>query len=115
MLPLNFRVVHGVLLGGGEDFFIQMAAPEQDIGAAAPQNDAAGAIEWQQGFMVRQCCQGLSQLRQGLSAASGMSIIGCCTPADDCARRLLWSAGMLIASDHLTPPCMIIGCKKEHC
>ncbi|CAK0758510.1 hypothetical protein CVIRNUC_002625 [Coccomyxa viridis] len=45
-------VVHGVLLGGGEDFFIQMAAPEQDIGAAAPQNDAAGAIEWQQGFMV---------------------------------------------------------------
>lgn len=36
MLPLNFRVVHGVLLGGGEDFFIQMAAPEQDIGAAAP-------------------------------------------------------------------------------
>ena len=52
--------MHGVLLGGGEDFFIQTAVPEQDIGAAAPQDDAAGAIEWQQGFTVRQaCCQRL--------------------------------------------------------
>ena len=61
MSQLKFRVVHGVLLGGGEDFFIQMSLPEQDIGAAAPQDDAAGAVEWQQGFMVRQaCCQRLS-------------------------------------------------------
>ena len=60
MFPVNSRVVHGVLLGGAEDFFIQMAAPEQDIGAAAPQDDAAGAIEWQQGFTVRPaCCQRL--------------------------------------------------------
>ncbi|CAL5227089.1 g9995 [Coccomyxa viridis] len=45
-------VVHGVLLGGREDFFIQTALPEQDISSAAPKDDEAGAVEWQQGFKV---------------------------------------------------------------
>ena len=42
-----------------------------------------------------------------------MSIISSCKPAGTCARRLQLPAGMLIASDHLTPQCAIIGCKKE--
>ena len=50
--PLLRRVVHGVLLGGRADFFIQTALPEEDIGAAAPKDDDAGALEWQQGFKV---------------------------------------------------------------
>ena len=41
-----------MLLGGKEDFFIQTAMPDQDIGSAAPKDDEAGAIEWQQGFKV---------------------------------------------------------------
>ena len=45
-----------MLLGGREDFFIQMAVPEQDIGTAAPKDDATGAIEWQQGFTVCHAC-----------------------------------------------------------
>lgn len=41
-----------MLLGGREDFFIQTALPEEDIGGAAPKDDDAGALEWQQGFKV---------------------------------------------------------------
>lgn len=48
----SHRVVHGVLLGGKEDFFIQTALPEQDVCSAAPKDDEAGAVEWQQGFKV---------------------------------------------------------------
>ena len=46
------RVVHGVLLSGKEDFFIQTALPEQALCSAAPKDDEAGAVEWQQGFKV---------------------------------------------------------------
>ena len=58
-----------MLLGGREDFFIQTALPEQDISSAAPKDDEAGAVEWQQGFKV---CRAPSASPQDISTLRGM-------------------------------------------